>query len=158
RIETIEWKKIQYDQIIDVDINISGEMIRTRGLIDSGNQLTEPITKKPVMIIEAELLHSIFSEKSISRLITYEEELGDCENDDLYERVTIIPYRAVGQASAFLIGIKPDYVVTHYLGGSYVRKDVLLGLQEKGLSPDGAFNSIVHPSLVLGEQSDRQLA
>ncbi len=158
RIEAIEWKNIQYDQIVSVNINIANVSIETTGLIDSGNQLTDPLTKKPVMIVEASLLYPHFTKETIDKLIRFHE--GGIErleeNDELLKRVSIVPYRVVGQSSPFLTVIRADSVTIVDDRDGYVTKDVLLGLESNELSPDGAFHCIVHPKLVIHQS--KQLA
>jgi stage II sporulation protein GA (sporulation sigma-E factor processing peptidase) len=157
RFEDIEVKQVQYDQLVDVDITISGYTFRSRGLIDSGNQLSDPLTKKPVMIIEARLLHPYFREESVDHILRFHEqpELEAGSDERLIERASIIPYRVIGQSSPFITGLKPDQVKIYYQNQQIETKNVLLGLHDKELSPDGAFKCIVHPKLVLGVSTDK---
>jgi stage II sporulation protein GA (sporulation sigma-E factor processing peptidase) len=157
RFETIETNKVQYDQLVNVDITISGYTFRTKGLIDTGNQLSDPITKKPVMIIEAALLYPYFTEESINHIMTFHEHAGTNNREDerLIERISIIPYKVIGQSSPFLTGLKPDKVKVYHQEKEFETKNVLLGLQDKELSADGAFKCIVHPKLVLGVSTDK---
>ncbi len=156
RFETIEWQRVQYDQLVDVDITIAGYTFRTRGLIDSGNQLTDPLTKKPVMIIESKLLYPFFKKEAIDHIMTFHEGVSDEHADErLVERASIIPYRVIGQSSPFLSGIRPDQIVIYHQAKRFETANVILGLQDKELSPDGAFKSIVHPKLVLGVSTEK---
>ncbi|WP_235715239.1 sigma-E processing peptidase SpoIIGA [Halalkalibacter wakoensis] len=156
RFDTIEMKKIQYDQIVDVDITVAQYTFRTRGLIDSGNQLSDPITKKPVMIIEAKLLNPYFSEEVIQHVMHFHEHANDDGVEtSLMERVSIIPYQVIGQSQPFITGLRPDKVRIYHQGEQFETKNVLLGLQDKELSPDGVFTCIIHPKLVLGVSTDK---
>ncbi|GAE33865.1 sigma-E processing peptidase SpoIIGA [Halalkalibacter akibai] len=157
RFEDIEIKQVQYESLVDVFITISGYTISVRGLVDSGNQLSDPLTKKPVMIIEASLLYPHFGKEVIDHLITFHEhpEIEINSEHKLIERASIIPYRVIGQSSPFITGLKPDHVKIHYQNQVFETKNVLLGLHDKELSPDGAFTCIVHPKLVLGVSTDK---
>ncbi|KHF40770.1 sigma-E processing peptidase SpoIIGA [Halalkalibacter okhensis] len=155
RFETIEMKRVQYDQIVDVDITIAGYTFRTKGLIDSGNQLSDPLTKKPVMIIEAKLLYPFFSEQSVNHILRFHEHTQEGGDERLLERACIIPYRVIGQSEPFITGLRPDKVKVIHQEEQFETTNVLLGLQEKELSPDGVFNCIVHPKLVLGVSTDK---
>lgn len=151
RFETMEWKQVQYDQLVDVDITVAGYTFRTRGLVDSGNQLTDPITKKPVMIIEAKLLYPYFNQQAVEHIMTFHEGASEEHADErLVERACIIPYRVIGQSTPFLSGIRPDSIVIYQQENRYETTNVILGLQDRELSADGVFRSIVHPKLVLG--------
>ncbi|WP_273839785.1 sigma-E processing peptidase SpoIIGA [Halalkalibacter alkalisediminis] len=157
RFETIEVKQVQYDQLVDVEMTISGYTFTARGLIDSGNQLSDPLTKKPVMIIEAQLLYSYFNKEAVDHIMSFHEqpEVEEGFDERLLERASIIPYRVIGQSSPFITGLKPDQVIIYYQNQQFVTKNVLLGLHDKELSPDGAFKCIVHPKLVLGVSTDK---
>ena len=60
-------RKRQYDEQVLVEIHIQGETIRLNGLVDSGNQLYDPLTKTPVMIVQLDQLTSIFGEPFIEK-------------------------------------------------------------------------------------------
>ncbi|MBD5070797.1 sigma-E processing peptidase SpoIIGA, partial [Xanthomonas citri pv. citri] len=49
RIEDIETKNIQYEERVSVQADLGSQTLHVRGLIDSGNQLYDPLTKTPVM-------------------------------------------------------------------------------------------------------------
>src|SRR6476619_6672937 len=49
--EKIEVAKIQHSQLIMVSILIDGQSFHFKGLIDTGNQLYDPISKMPVMFV-----------------------------------------------------------------------------------------------------------
>ncbi len=158
RFETIEWKNVQYDQLVDVEIKISDHVFRTKGLIDSGNQLVDPLTKKPVMIIEAALLYPFFHKDAVDYIMNFHErEEEQDEQNPLIERATIIPYRVIGQSSPFLSGVRPDKVTIYDKKQCIETANVILGLENRELSPDGAFRTIVHPKLVING-STKQLA
>ncbi|MBP3952117.1 sigma-E processing peptidase SpoIIGA [Bacillus suaedae] len=158
RFTDIEMKKVQYDQLVEVDISLAGYTFRTKGLLDSGNQLSDPLTKKPVMIIEAKLLHPYFKKEQVDQLLHFHEGIGDQDTDtrsQLMDIATIVPYRVIGQSSPFLTALRPDKIKVYYQKETFETANVLLGLQDKELSPDGAFSSIIHPKLVLGVSTEK---
>ncbi|WP_088105011.1 sigma-E processing peptidase SpoIIGA [Halalkalibacter urbisdiaboli] len=153
RFETIEVKRIQYDQLASIDIVIEGYTFTMQGLIDSGNQLYDPITKVPVMIIEAELLYDAFGKTVVQEILSYtEQESTQSEQaTKLMSRLRIIPYRVIGQSTPFLTAIKPDRVTIKHDNKLYEVTRVLIGIQERELSPEGAYQCIVHPKLLINQ-------
>jgi stage II sporulation protein GA (sporulation sigma-E factor processing peptidase) len=150
RLETIEVKKIHYEQLATVTIHLFDQSIKTQGLIDSGNKLHDPITRAPVMIIETTCLEKIFGQEVISAISTL-DVFNDSDSelsDEWMKRTKIIPYKVIGQSSPFLTAIKPDSVSIEHDGQVYQSNQVLIGLQEESLSPDQAYQCIVHPALV----------
>ncbi|MFL6558497.1 MAG: sigma-E processing peptidase SpoIIGA, partial [Bacillus sp. (in: firmicutes)] len=50
-VESMEMTKIQFDQIVTVSVKIDSETLIFKGLVDSGNQLYDPLSKLPVMFV-----------------------------------------------------------------------------------------------------------
>ncbi|WP_100404555.1 sigma-E processing peptidase SpoIIGA [Bacillus solitudinis] len=153
RLETIEIKQIQYDQLVTIEVIINQHHFSTQGLIDSGNQLYDPITKVPVMIIEANLLFEAFGENVVLELLSFSENVSEPSDqaNELMNRMRIIPYRVIGQTTPFLPAIKPDKVIIKSDQDSIETSKVLVGLQDRELSPEGAYRCIVHPKLLIGQ-------
>ncbi|WP_400163431.1 sigma-E processing peptidase SpoIIGA [Brevibacillus sp. TJ4] len=140
--------------LADVIISLSGERIICKGLVDTGNQLHEPITRTPVMILEARLLAHLLppalvqyaseSGKDWGKMDGYWEELPP----EWQSRVRLIPYRSVSRGMDFLLAIKPDYVRVWQDGLTYETEKVLVGLNPIPLAADGKYQAIVHPEMV----------
>ncbi|WP_028544980.1 sigma-E processing peptidase SpoIIGA [Paenibacillus taiwanensis] len=162
-IYRIAWRQ-QKDQtqmnsfIAEVEIGI-GDTIRTcQGLIDTGNSLKEPISGAPVMItnaslwegvLPAEWLKAIQAGAVLDCFHTYDAECsskGTCPIDEA--KLRILPYRGVNQATQWMLGFKPDYIVVKHEGLSYRSRHVIVGLDSGRLSQDEQFQAIIHPELI----------
>ncbi|RXZ77105.1 sigma-E processing peptidase SpoIIGA [Paenibacillaceae bacterium] len=138
--------------IAEVTVAIDGREWRFRGLIDTGNHLRDPLTRTPVMVMEAAIWEK---ELPASWLIRIREaqvdkvvaDFGDeaCEWQD---RLRLIPYRGVNRGTQFMLAIKPDYVEIEQEGRSCKTHRVLIGLDGGKLVSDGAYQAIIHPSLI----------
>ncbi|MCK0470672.1 sigma-E processing peptidase SpoIIGA [Halalkalibacter sp. APA_J-10(15)] len=150
RFQEIEFRQFQANQLIDVQVVIGNKSITSKGLIDTGNQLVEPLSKRPVIIMEANLFYESFSKEYIDQLLQFHElsMKSNEQSTQLDDRLTIIPYRVVGQSSPFLTGIRPDYIKLYEEGGVIQTSKVLIALQDKELSSDHSFTSIIHPALL----------
>ena len=151
QIQQIETKKIHYAELVAVEIGIDDFRIAVKGLIDSGNQLHDPITKAPVMIIERNVLKGFLSDEFIDKLANMETlSLLESEVNQKYaHRMRVIPYRAVGNGQQFLIALKPDYVKVIHNGEEHYVKKVLIGINQSNLSNDGEYQCIVHPKMLI---------
>ncbi|WP_246940157.1 sigma-E processing peptidase SpoIIGA [Bacillus pinisoli] len=149
RLKDMEVKQIQYDQLVDVSITIEEHSISLRGLVDSGNQLSDPITKSPVMIVDVEKVKGFLPIEVIEKSVGI-DSFSTLESNHPWEsRLRIIPYRGVGQQNEFLIAIKPDLVrVIKREEVNYVKK-VLIGISHSTLSSDDEFDCIIHPKMLL---------
>ncbi|MBA2874075.1 sigma-E processing peptidase SpoIIGA [Thermaerobacillus caldiproteolyticus] len=149
RIEGIREKKLRFDSIVDVLLTFDGTHIPLKGLIDSGNQLYDPMTKTPVMIVEIDKVKAIFPE----RLLTMMSARNFAWLDDEYLgkwscRLRLIPYRAVGKEQQFLVAVRPDRIMICYENEWIEVQKGLVGLNEASLSADGEYQCIVHPKMV----------
>ncbi|HET7577833.1 MAG TPA: sigma-E processing peptidase SpoIIGA [Bacillales bacterium] len=152
RIYQIKAKKIRYDQVVAVEIEVGDKTIGARGFIDSGNHLHDPITKTPVMILQLAAYREYFPELLIRR--AEEPEALFAEEESLPEewehRIRLIPFRGVGKGHDFLLAFKPDSVTIKQKDETYVCKKVFVGLNEESLSAEDEFTCIVHPKLLSG--------
>lgn len=147
QIDEIEVKKIHYDQVVNVEIKIEHIHIVMKGLIDSGNQLYDPITKTPVMILDINHFKSEFPSGLINQVKTMDNLQLDEEEHVLTNRIRIIPYRGVGQSHQFLLALKPDEVRVKMNNEWFQTSKVLIGLNDTPLSSNGEYECIVHPKM-----------
>src|SRR5690606_28445734 len=115
RIEDIETKQVFYDQIVAVKLVIDDVTLHLNGLVDSGNQLFDPITKSPVMILDTNNYEHLFPKTLIEQSKNIELLTNDtCAESHKWEsRVRLIPYRGVGQEHQFLLAVKPDQITIY---------------------------------------------
>lgn len=105
--------------IYDVELVLKNRHVRTRGLMDTGNCLYDPIHRKPVMVMENSLADKLMTPKiklDMENAICYLEGKSDDmplpEDNEQGFRFCFIPYRSVGR-SGMLLGIKLDKVMIH---------------------------------------------
>lgn len=154
RIDDIETKNIQYEERVSVQADLGGQMLHVRGLIDSGNQLYDPLTKTPVMIIYIDKLEPIFGAAE-TMIIRNTDPLEAIEQlDDSFrflDKMRLIPYRGVGQQNQFLLCIKPDHVTIMTKEEMVSADKCLIGISTTKLSADGEFDAIIHPKMLSGK-------
>lgn len=96
RIEDIETKNIQYEERVSVQADLGGQTLHVRGLIDSGNQLYDPLTKTPVMIIHIDKLEPIFGAAETMIIRNTDPLEATQQLDDSFrflDKLRLIPYR-----------------------------------------------------------------
>ena len=148
---TIREKKLRFEHIIDVRVTCFGQTVLLKGLIDSGNQLRDPLTNAPVMIVEWQPFAHMLP-ASVLQMIQKRTYTDDIPNEWV-SRMRFIPYRAVGVEQQLLVAIKPDDV--QWLDDKQwmpVNK-ALIGFSRATLSADGEYNCIVHPHIVMSQAS-----
>jgi stage II sporulation protein GA (sporulation sigma-E factor processing peptidase) len=157
-IEQFEMTKIQYDSLAEVDVRFMELDFSVKGLIDSGNQLYDPISKMPVMILSiANYLDRMPSE--LKRIA----ENPDCVlsgdgnfSAQLENRMRIIPCKVVGQEHQLIIAFHPDSIKITTNEGTYIAEKGLISFTAQELSADGSFQCIIHPKLLAGMSKSEQ--
>ena len=107
--------------IYTVDIVNKSYKKTIRAFLDTGNELREPATNLPVLIVEREMLREI--------MLT--------ENNTYH-----IPYTVVNGTGGKLIGFKPQYINIH-IDKNIETKDVIIAFCEYKLSKDNDYNGLM---------------
>jgi stage II sporulation protein GA (sporulation sigma-E factor processing peptidase) len=149
QFDQVEETKIQFEHIVVVTILFMDRTISLKGLIDSGNQLYDPITKTPVMIVEMEKMKRILPEEMV-QFISEKDPLSLIEVNEpsWIDHLRIIPYRAVGFDHQFLFAIKPQEIFIEKNGERIKVKKALVGINKTNLSSDGHYECILHPKMI----------
>lgn len=142
-------EKIRYDQLCPVTIEIQNTSKSTTGYIDSGNQLVDPMTKKPVIICDEYFLKQWFTVDEWKALKSAHDELDfDKLPRDWEKSVHIIPFQGVEGNRTFMMAIKPDNLVIYYDEQKIVTRKVLIGIQFAELTKDQSYHCLLHPQIV----------
>lgn len=145
-------KELVLTHLAEVSVIIGGKEHRCTGLVDTGNQLYDPLSRTPVMVMEASLWEDEIPpgwmqgirDSQVDRLIA---GLGQ-EEFPWQDRLRLVPYRGINKGTQFMLAVKPDTVVIVREGQRSESSKVLIGLDGGKLAADGSYRAIIHPSLV----------
>lgn len=142
-------EKIRYDQLCPITIEIKGISYSTTGYIDSGNQLVDPLTKKPVIICDEPYLKQWFTDNEWEELKKAHNELNfETIPDDWKKWIHIIPYQGVEGNSNFLIAINPDKLIISYDNKTISTSKILVGIQFAELTKDRSYHCLLQPQII----------
>jgi len=104
-----------------------GKNLLVEGLIDTGNGLCDPITGKPVHILDRSIIQYFGTER-------------------IEERVRYIPFHSIGKKEGMLWAVQMDQM--HVLGESecWIEKP-LIGISEEMVSAEGEYKMILNPNI-----------
>jgi len=111
----------------NIEIYTQGQIIKLKALLDTGNELKEPITNLPVIIVEKEALTSIDSSK--------------------YEKM-YIPFKAVSGQTNFLYGFKPDKIKINYGDDNFQFKNAIIGICDTKLSEYNEYQGLLSRDII----------
>ena len=106
--------------LYDVEIILSGEIIRTKALLDTGNRLYEPKSEKPIIIVEEELVRQ------------------NHKREDIY-------IKTAGSKNEHMEIVIVKRLIL--LDENRVYEDLYAGLVKHPLSKNGEFRSLLHSKL-----------
>lgn len=135
--------------LVQVEVMFGTKSVGGTGLIDTGNQLRDPLTRTPVMIVEKRLLLPLLPDE-IQQAV-HRSGATDALSQLPLEwatRVKLIPYRSIARGPDFLLAIKPDKIRIVYERQTYDIHNVLIGMDSGKLSADGTYQMIIHPSFI----------
>lgn len=143
-----------YDLRIDFGADTGPVFIKA--LLDTGNQLRDPLTGVPVILVEEEVAATGIPEELLPALTAPWREMEDpwpwlWNADPSWMRYFVfIPYQGVGHKS-WLLGIRPQRVSCTFSSESREIK-ATLGLVQQVLSSEGAYQALLHTEHVQGAE------
>jgi len=133
---------------VDVRISVSGKFASFTALVDTGHNLREPISGKPVIVAEftaimnllPDEIKCLFNEKA-------EDNLTNCADvfsiAGFANRLRLLPYCSIGERNGMLIGFRPDMA---FVGE--VSKDVIVAVYNDVLSSDRDYAALISAELM----------
>ncbi|MCD8326253.1 MAG: sigma-E processing peptidase SpoIIGA [Lachnospiraceae bacterium] len=121
------YKKRRDRHIYPVTILSAGQKRQVLALYDTGNGLTEPVSRRPVCLVEEELLAGLTLENPLFFMA--------------------IPFHTVGCDEGLLYGIEIPELLIDAEDGVHSVKEVVCAGVSKPLSPKGKYQMILHPGL-----------
>lgn len=125
----------------EVQISLNGRQVTIKGMVDTGNSLCDPITKKPVIIAE---LSQVFPLLNEAEILFFAAD-GFEETVHLNLPIKLIPYQALGVQSVLKCFV-PDSAVI--LGEEQRKIDLIIAVKKEKLSQNGEFHAILNPLML----------
>lgn len=142
-------RQTMHHYLVQVEVSIRDQSVQATGLIDTGNQLYDPLTKAPVVIAEQNLLQPLLPD-SVRRAVQQQDVMTGLTDlpPEWLTRVKLIPYRGVTRGTDFLLAIKPDQVTIAAGERTVTVTRILVGIDDGVLSSDGSYQMILHPTFL----------
>lgn len=140
--KNIKGKLTKKDMLCDITILLNDKKTKMKAIIDTGNLLTEPITKLPVVVAEKEKLVDIFPKAIIENTLNFlNGETSEIE--EYLSQIRIIPFKSLGKENGILLGVKVDGVIINYQNNESFIKNVIIGIYENKLSSNGSYSALI---------------
>lgn len=110
----------------------NGVSVSVRALIDTGNSLREPISGRPVSIVEDGILDCLVGVKAP-------------------EKLKLIPYHSIGKEHGMMEGYEIPEILIEEDGKKIRWQKVIAGISRNRISAEGKYQMILHPELTESE-------
>lgn len=135
-------------------ISVNNRELVLPALLDTGNQLIDPVSQKPVIVAEAVSLKTLIPEnlwpqicqEPLDKYVLY-SSFTDLDKE-WQSRFSLIPFNSVGKADGILIGLRPDFVTINNGEYSITTTDVVIGLINRVLSREGHYSALLQPQIL----------
>lgn len=122
-------------------------------LIDTGNQLQDPLTNIPVVVVEYTALRHLLPpevqsafEKNCDPDIM--EVLESLALTSWSTRFRVIPFTSLGKNNGILMGFRPDRLEILKKDRLVTTEKVIIGIYTRELSPEGSYRALLNPDVL----------
>ncbi|MBS3977667.1 MAG: sigma-E processing peptidase SpoIIGA [Syntrophomonadaceae bacterium] len=127
--------------------------IPVKALIDTGNNLKDPLTARPVVIVEYELLRPFLPQTTRNLYDNklepdVQELIKSLAESSWAPRVRMIPFSSIGKQKGMLLGLRPDEIIVVAEGKPVRVREVVLGIYQKRLALDRTYQALLHPDIL----------
>jgi len=145
----IKSKLTKKDMLYDIEICYKQNKSNIKVILDTGNLLTDPITKTHVFKVEANKLKNLISEKILNNIedIIYNSTFEEVA-EEIKTRCSIIPFSSIGKNNGIIIGFRPDYIKIYTDEGEKIRKKVIVGIYNNKISKNGLYSGLIGLNLL----------
>lgn len=139
--------KGKVSNIIDVTLSVHGKSEKIKGLYDTGNQLTDTLTGRPVCVLEYKVLKGLLTKKegeSVEKML----KMGQTDAQIAYLKPHYILFHSVGKEQGLLLAVTLEELCLHVEGEQRIVRHPILALTQEALSHKNNFQIIINPNML----------
>ena len=146
-----------------ITISVGGKSCRLQALLDTGNDLLEPISGLPVAVANYQAIRSLFPEY-LKRAIEDEHSddpgaiihsMAEQGRSGWLKKLRLIPYASIGQSNGLMLGFRPDELI---IEGKFRQKtaQVMICITKEDLGNGN--QAIVNPEIISGGEKCKEVS
>ncbi len=140
----------------NVSLNFGGRLCHGIGFLDTGNGLCDPLTRRPVIVVEYGILIECLPNdlnQALKNSGGEEDILTAVSTCSWSNRIRIIPFRSVGRQHGLMVGLRADEVVVHMGEQDLAHQDLVVGVYRDRLSQDNSYSMLIPSALLYSKAS-----
>lgn len=123
------------------------------GFVDTGNALKDPLTRRPVIVAEYDLIKSCLPADLQNMMEGNQNEEAMLElimSSSWANRLRLIPFSSIGRKNGMLLGVRADEVVLNIGSKDIMHKNAVVGIYREQLNPQGNYQLLIPADMVEG--------
>lgn len=143
---------IRHNLIKTLTIHFGQGAVNVEALLDTGNHLYDPVSKNPVILVEAKTIAQLLPPALQKTVLNGLDDLNLADltaglNEEWAARLKVIPFSSVGRSQGLLLGFRPDLIEIQDRRQTIRRDDAVIGLINRALTKNGRYQALLHPEL-----------
>lgn len=127
-----------------IHISISKKEIVLNAKIDTGNNLKEPFSNLPVIVVNRAKINDLIP-KDI-QLLTAQDLLNPQKIQNVSTKLRLIPFKTIS-SEGILPAFKPDYIIIHDDNNDSIKKEVYIAICKEGIL-DPKYDALINPEIL----------
>ena len=149
------WRKEDFH--VQMEIWVAGRSCMLTALLDTGNDLHEPLSGRPVIVADGRAVRGLLPER-IREIWQANGERPDLalqqltakeDIDGWVRRLRLIPFASIGKRNGMLLGFRPDAIFVQQ-NGQRLQAQAVIALTR--LASDQAYQAVANPEILTAEQ------
>lgn len=149
-VRFLRHQKQMSKEIYEVWLTRGDVCVHTTGLVDTGNCLFDPITGKPVIVVEMRLMEEALEPSlyhDLQKIVKFEDASYHINSENA-TKIRLIPFQSIGKKRGILPAILLDEVEIRKDSQFLCSKKVIAALYDDVLSQTKEYQVILHKSLL----------
>ena len=143
----VKSKITKKDMYCEIVAKINGTNVKVKAMIDTGNLLKDPLTQKPVLVIEKNSLYDALPKQILNNLENILggdlEKIPENLQKEYLPKLKFIPFSSLGKQNGMLIGVKSEKVKIEYEDNEIDKENVVVGIYNKSLTRRGEYKALI---------------
>ncbi len=154
--EEIKRKTNLHKYIRTINIEINNNEVQLKGLVDTGNELTDIITNKPVIVVEMESVFKLLDNDTISVIRKFYSN-GNNNYLDIFLTMRpginfrLIKYNTISSKEETMLGIVPDKIFIEDSNKNKIVSKAIVGIYPEKLNRENEYKALLHKELLQWE-------
>lgn len=130
-----------------VTIKVGEKSKSLKAFIDTGNELTDPMTKKPVIVVNIESIRNILGEELYTNILSfYNDNKGNYEkllSQNNNKNLKIIRYNTISSKGEMMVILTPDELEVKSNDNLITMADAVIGIYPKNISQKEDYDALL---------------